>query len=71
MRSTLITAPVDSLEAALREVPCGAPGPRIIGAHVEGPFLAPDRMGTHTLSSRAATPIPRWWSDCSPPARCC
>jgi N-acetylglucosamine-6-phosphate deacetylase len=49
---TLITAPVDSLEAALREVPCGAPGPRILGAHVEGPFLAPERMGTHTLSSR-------------------
>jgi N-acetylglucosamine-6-phosphate deacetylase len=49
---TLITAPVESLEAALREVPLGAPGPRILGAHVEGPFLAPERMGTHTLSSR-------------------
>jgi N-acetylglucosamine-6-phosphate deacetylase len=49
---TLITAPVESLEAALRELPLGAPGPRILGAHVEGPFLAPERMGTHTLSSR-------------------
>jgi N-acetylglucosamine-6-phosphate deacetylase len=49
---TLITAPVEALEAALREVPLGAPGPRILGVHVEGPFLAPERMGTHTLSSR-------------------
>jgi N-acetylglucosamine-6-phosphate deacetylase len=49
---TLITAPVESLEAALREVPLGAPGPRILGVHVEGPFLAPERMGAHTLSSR-------------------
>jgi N-acetylglucosamine-6-phosphate deacetylase len=49
---TLITAPVEALEAALREVLRSAPGPRVLGAHVEGPFLAPDRMGTHTLSAR-------------------
>ena len=49
---TLITAPVEALESALRAVPDQVAGPRILGVHVEGPFLAPERMGTHTLSSR-------------------
>jgi N-acetylglucosamine-6-phosphate deacetylase len=49
---TLITAPEDALVAALREVPLVAPGPRILGVHVEGPFLAAARMGTHLLEGR-------------------
>ncbi len=50
---TLITAPEDALVAALREVPrATARGPRILGAHVEGPFLAAARMGTHLLVGR-------------------
>jgi N-acetylglucosamine-6-phosphate deacetylase len=49
---TLITAPEEALLAALREVPRTARGPRILGAHVEGPFLAAARMGTHLLEGR-------------------
>ena len=42
---TLITAPEDSLIAALREVPVDEQaGPRILGVHLEGPFLSPARL---------------------------
>jgi N-acetylglucosamine-6-phosphate deacetylase len=44
---TFITAPEDDLVAALREMPSGDGGPSIIGAHVEGPFLSPQRIGAH------------------------
>src|SRR5688572_32708239 len=44
---TLITAPEEQLLAALRAVPSSAPGARIVGIHLEGPFLAARRMGTH------------------------
>ena len=49
---TLITAPEDALTSALRAVPPTSNGPRILGVHVEGPFLSAARMGTHTLASR-------------------
>ena len=49
---TLITAPEESLTAALAAVPPAAKGPRILGVHIEGPFLSAARMGTHTLASR-------------------
>ena len=49
---TFITAPEESLIAALREVPRVSLGPRVLGAHVEGPFLAAARMGTHLLAGR-------------------
>jgi N-acetylglucosamine-6-phosphate deacetylase len=49
---TLITAPEELLIAALAAMPAAAKGPRILGAHVEGPFLSAARMGTHTLASR-------------------
>jgi N-acetylglucosamine-6-phosphate deacetylase len=44
---TFITAPEPRLLAALREVPTGADGPRILGVHLEGPFLSPRRLGIH------------------------
>jgi N-acetylglucosamine-6-phosphate deacetylase len=48
-----ITAPEDQLHAALREVPKRTNGgPRILGVHVEGPFLAPKRLGTHPPLAR-------------------
>jgi N-acetylglucosamine-6-phosphate deacetylase len=49
---TLITAPEERLVAALAEIPEHGPGPRILGAHVEGPFLSPRRLGTHPPSAR-------------------
>jgi N-acetylglucosamine-6-phosphate deacetylase len=49
---TLITAPEEELLAALRAVPLRSDGPRILGIHLEGPFLAPSRLGTHPPSAR-------------------
>jgi N-acetylglucosamine-6-phosphate deacetylase len=49
---TLITAPEERLVAALGEIHEGGHGPRILGAHVEGPFLSPRRLGTHPPSAR-------------------
>jgi N-acetylglucosamine-6-phosphate deacetylase len=52
---TLITAPEDRLAAALHEIEIArvaAHGPRILGAHLEGPFLSPARLGTHPRAAR-------------------
>jgi N-acetylglucosamine-6-phosphate deacetylase len=46
---TFITAPEETLVAALREVP---DTPHVIGAHIEGPFLSPERLGTHPAVHR-------------------
>jgi N-acetylglucosamine-6-phosphate deacetylase len=46
---TFITASEEDLVAALRELPAGraSGGPCVIGAHVEGPFISPRRLGVH------------------------
>src|SRR5919201_5890874 len=44
---TFITAPEVDLAAALAAMPAESCGPRIIGAHLEGPFLSPQRLGAH------------------------
>jgi N-acetylglucosamine-6-phosphate deacetylase len=44
---TFITAPEVDLATALRGMPVERCGPRIIGAHLEGPFLSPRRLGAH------------------------
>lgn len=50
---TFITSPEEQLLAALEEVAHATPpGPRILGAHLEGPFLAPERLGTHPPAAR-------------------
>jgi N-acetylglucosamine-6-phosphate deacetylase len=49
---TFITAPESALHEALRAVPSNGSFPRVVGAHVEGPFLSPERLGTHPLEHR-------------------
>lgn len=51
-RPTFLTAPEDELIAALRGVPDADVGPRILGAHLEGPFLSPVRLGMHPAAAR-------------------
>jgi N-acetylglucosamine-6-phosphate deacetylase len=50
---TLITSPEAQVVAAMREVPADdSQRPRILGMHLEGPFLSPNRLGTHEASAR-------------------
>ena len=49
---TLITAPEDDLVAALAEVPVTPIGPRLLGVHLEGPFLSPRRLGAHSAGAQ-------------------
>jgi N-acetylglucosamine-6-phosphate deacetylase len=49
---TFISAPEGELLAALRNVPIDTHGPRILGVHLEGPFLAKTRLGIHPASAR-------------------
>jgi len=48
---TFITAAESTMVEALRAMPRNG-SPRILGAHVEGPFLSPERLGTHPQAHR-------------------
>jgi N-acetylglucosamine-6-phosphate deacetylase len=44
---TLVTAAEEDLVAALAAIPREQRGPRLLGVHLEGPFLSPVRPGVH------------------------
>ena len=49
---TFITAPESVTVDALRAMPSNGSAPHVIGAHVEGPFLSAERLGTHPREHR-------------------
>ena len=49
---TFVTAPEHELVAALRSLPARPAGARILGAHLEGPFIAATRLGAHDPAGR-------------------
>ncbi len=51
---TIVSGGLDAMRASLAQVPSGDVGPRVIGAHLEGPFLSRSRRGAH--DERAIVP---------------
>jgi N-acetylglucosamine-6-phosphate deacetylase len=49
---TFITASESAIVEALHALPTSGSRPKILGAHLEGPFLSPERLGTHPQEHR-------------------
>jgi len=54
---TFITSAEAATVEALQTMPASALGPRVLGAHLEGPFLSPERPGTHPLEHLQAPDV--------------
>jgi N-acetylglucosamine-6-phosphate deacetylase len=54
---TFITSSEAVTLEALRTMPTYAAGPRVLGAHLEGPFLSPERPGTHPVEHLRAPDV--------------
>ena len=50
-RPTVITADEDEMAGALASIAGAWTRPRILGAHLEGPFLSPARLGAHRVAA--------------------
>ena len=51
---TFVTAPEETHLEALRAMPEDGIGPHVVGAHLEGPFLSPKRLGVHDARGAVA-----------------